>query len=199
MITTNTIEDITGGTIMDGFAIAGTTAQNDRDTARSEVTEWLLFVIHHWVNAAWWKNLSWGQYSAARILGIMVNLLLAVIMAALPVSGMMMSRHTFSFLNLNAYAFYARTIHLLAAYWGFVLMSFHAGLHWKEVVDMCKAIADMRQEGIDIGRQVGRQEEIGIGRQEGIGIGIEQGELKKAKETALNLYAIGMGAIIHPE
>ncbi len=39
--TESTIEDITGGTMMDGFAIAGTTAQNDRDTARSEVTDWL--------------------------------------------------------------------------------------------------------------------------------------------------------------
>ncbi|MDO4291344.1 MAG: flavodoxin [Eggerthellaceae bacterium] len=39
--TERTIEDITGGTMMDGFAIAGTTAQNDRDTARSEVAEWL--------------------------------------------------------------------------------------------------------------------------------------------------------------
>ena len=39
--TESTIEDITGGTMADGFAIAGTTAQNDRDTAGSEVTEWL--------------------------------------------------------------------------------------------------------------------------------------------------------------
>ena len=39
--TESTIADITGGTMKDGFAIAGTTAQNDRDTARSEVTKWL--------------------------------------------------------------------------------------------------------------------------------------------------------------
>ena len=39
--TERTIEDITGGTMADGFAIAGTTAQNDRDTAKSKVTEWL--------------------------------------------------------------------------------------------------------------------------------------------------------------
>lgn len=39
--TEGTIEDITGGTMMDGFAIVGTTAQNDRDTARNEVTDWL--------------------------------------------------------------------------------------------------------------------------------------------------------------
>ena len=39
--TESTIADITGGTMKDGFAIPGTTAQNDRDTARNEVTQWL--------------------------------------------------------------------------------------------------------------------------------------------------------------
>ena len=39
--TESTIADITGGTMKDGFTISGTTAQNDRDTARSQVTEWL--------------------------------------------------------------------------------------------------------------------------------------------------------------
>ena len=39
--TESTIRNITGGTMADGFAIAGTTAQNDRDTAKNEVTEWL--------------------------------------------------------------------------------------------------------------------------------------------------------------
>jgi flavodoxin len=39
--TERTIADITGGTMKDGFAIAGTTAQNDRERSRQEVTEWL--------------------------------------------------------------------------------------------------------------------------------------------------------------
>lgn len=39
--TESTIADITGGTMKDGLAIPGTTAQNDRDTARSQVTGWL--------------------------------------------------------------------------------------------------------------------------------------------------------------
>ena len=39
--TESTIADITGGTMKEGFAIPGTTAQNDRDTARNEVTQWL--------------------------------------------------------------------------------------------------------------------------------------------------------------
>lgn len=39
--TESTIEDITGGTMRDGFAISGETAQNDRETALERVTEWL--------------------------------------------------------------------------------------------------------------------------------------------------------------
>lgn len=39
--TEQTIADMTGGNLLDGFSIAGTTAQNDRETAQSEVTEWL--------------------------------------------------------------------------------------------------------------------------------------------------------------
>lgn len=39
--TERTIRDITGANMMDGFAIAGTTAQNNRDRARAEVTDWL--------------------------------------------------------------------------------------------------------------------------------------------------------------
>ncbi len=40
----------------------------------------LLFVCHHLLNAAWWRNLLKGKYTAARILGLVVNLLLTVIM-----------------------------------------------------------------------------------------------------------------------
>ena len=58
------------------------------------------------------------------------------------------------------------------------------------MIDMCKAISEMRMEERTEGIELGRQEGIELGKQEGI----ELGELKKAKETALNLYAIGMGA-----
>ena len=39
--TESTIADITGGKMKDGFAIPGTTAQNNRNTARNKVTQWL--------------------------------------------------------------------------------------------------------------------------------------------------------------
>ena len=39
--TESTIADITGGTMKDGFAILGSSAQTDRDTARNDVAQWL--------------------------------------------------------------------------------------------------------------------------------------------------------------
>lgn len=103
----------------------------------SGMVMFLFFVCHHLLNGAWWRNLFKGRYTAARVLGIVINLLLVVIMAALPVSGILMSRHAFSFLKLNG-ASYARTIHLLAAYWGFALMSFHVGLHGRMFLNMAE-------------------------------------------------------------
>lgn len=39
--TENTIADITKATMVDGFEIVGTTAQNNRNTAKKQVTKWL--------------------------------------------------------------------------------------------------------------------------------------------------------------
>lgn len=90
----------------------------------------ILFVAHHALNFGWIKGITKGHYLAPRLLNLIVNLLLLVIMLLLPVSGIMMSRHAFVFLNLTAGVSVARTIHLLASYWGFLLMSLHIGFHW---------------------------------------------------------------------
>ena len=42
----------------------------------------LLFIVHHILNLAWWKHLLRGRYTPFRILGAAVNLALAVIMLA---------------------------------------------------------------------------------------------------------------------
>ena len=88
----------------------------------------LLFVIHHILNIAWWKNLIRGKYTPIRIVGTVLNFVLVIIMLALPISGMILSRHVFRFLHFGGAAT-ARTVHLMASYWGLVLMSFHAGMH----------------------------------------------------------------------
>ena len=104
----------------------------------------LLFVTHHILNIAWWKHIFCGKYTLLRILGTAVNLTLAMIMLALPISGMMLSRHVFRFLHFNG-ASMARTVHLMASYWGLVLMSFHAGMNGNVMMGMFRKAAHTQQ------------------------------------------------------
>ena len=104
----------------------------------------LLFVTHHILNIAWWKHIFCGKYTLLCILGTAVNLTLAMIMLALPISGMMLSRHVFRFLHFNG-ASMARTVHLMASYWGLVLMSFHAGMHGNVMMGMFRKAAHTQQ------------------------------------------------------
>ncbi len=98
----------------------------------------LLFLFHHILNAAWLKNLLHGHYTAVRICQIVVNILLLIIMVVIPTSGILMSRHLFTFLPAYRGMELVRTVHLAGSYWGFVLMSFHLGLHWNKIMGIIK-------------------------------------------------------------
>ncbi|MBQ7263547.1 MAG: DUF4405 domain-containing protein, partial [Synergistaceae bacterium] len=58
-----------------------------------------------------------------------VNAALIVDVVVLAVSGIMMSKGLFPALPSGSMSL-AREAHMLASYWGFVLMSFHVGLYW---------------------------------------------------------------------
>lgn len=94
----------------------------------------LLFIFHHILNYKWLKNISKGKYSPLRIAMTSVNLLLLLDMIGLMVSGIMMSRYVFSFLNIRIGISFARTLHMLCSYWGFALMSVHIELHWSMII-----------------------------------------------------------------
>jgi len=94
----------------------------------------LLFILHHILNLAWLKNLTKGRYTGVRILGTVINVLLAIIMLSLMVSGIMMSRHVFAFLSIDSGRYLARILHMATSYWGFALMSVHLGLHWNTLM-----------------------------------------------------------------
>ena len=104
----------------------------------------LLFIGHHILNIAWWKHIFHGKYTPLRVLGTAVNLTLAMIMLALPISGMMLSRHVFRFLHFGGTSV-ARTVHLLASYWGLLLMSFHAGMHGNVMMGMIRKNTNPQQ------------------------------------------------------
>ena len=88
-----------------------------------------LFLLHHWLNRSWWKVLLKGRYSLQRIFQTTLNLLLLLFMIVQPLCGILMSKYLYTFLPTAGMASVARAIHLPLAYWGFVLMSLHAGTH----------------------------------------------------------------------
>lgn len=93
-----------------------------------------LFIAHHILNRGWRKGLFRGRTSPFRAFQTAVDLLLCLVMVCLPLSGILMSKRLFTFLPATDLAAGARTVHLPAAYWGFLLMSLHLGLHLDRMV-----------------------------------------------------------------
>lgn len=98
----------------------------------------LLFVAHHLLNGCWHKTLFKGKYSALRTVTLCVDLLLLLAMLAQMYSGIVMSRYVFAFLPGTGGMSLARRLHILGAYWGFLLMSVHLGLHWNMILGMLR-------------------------------------------------------------
>ena len=91
----------------------------------------LLFILHHVINRKWWTNLFKGKYTPLRTFHTIVNLLLLVYMILQPVSGILMSKHLYTFIQVPGLSASARQIHLAFAYWGLGLMCIHAGTHMR--------------------------------------------------------------------
>ena len=108
------------------------------------ISMFILFIIHNILNYRWHKNLLKGRYSAVRILGTIINILIFIIMVCLMISGIIMSRHVFVFLNISDGTSFVRKMHLFASYWGFALMSVHLGLHWGMLMGIAKKITGIK-------------------------------------------------------
>lgn len=98
--------------------------------------EWLgfgmfgLFITHHILNRKWSRNIVKGKYTPLRIWQTVLVIGILLIMVGSMFSGIILSRHMLSFLPIKGGQGFARNIHMISAYWGFILMSLHIGLHW---------------------------------------------------------------------
>ena len=100
----------------------------------------ILFIVHHILNRKWSTHLLKGKYTLYRMMQtVLVFGVLAAMIGAM-VSGIILSRHVFSFLPINGGRSLARSIHMLSAYWGFVLMSLHLGFHWSMMMGMARKL-----------------------------------------------------------
>ena len=108
--------------------------------------EWLgigmfvLFILHHVLNSSWSRNLCKGRYTPFRILQTALVVLVLISMIGSMISGIVLSRHALAFLPITSGQSWARTLHMISAYWGFVLMSLHRGLHWNILLAMAGKI-----------------------------------------------------------
>lgn len=122
------------------YMLIGETAHEWMGTAL-----FVLFVLHHILNGRWHRNILKGRYTGLRVLQTIVNVLIFLAMISLMVSGIIMSREVFAFLPIEGGMSFARILHMLAAYWGFIFMSFHLGLHWGMIMGMMRNVTGCKK------------------------------------------------------
>ena len=98
----------------------------------------VLFLTHHILNRKWTGNLLKGSYTPLRIWQTLLVVLVLLCMIGSMVSGIILSRHALSFLPISGGRSFARSLHMVSAYWGFVWMSLHLGLHWSMMMAMAR-------------------------------------------------------------
>lgn len=88
-----------------------------------------LFILHHILNRKWYGSIFKGKYNTRRTFQTTLDVLLTIFMIAQPISGILMSKHLYTFIQVQGVSAIVREIHLCLAYWGFVLVCVHAGTH----------------------------------------------------------------------
>ena len=106
--------------------------------------EWLgmgmfaLFLAHHVNNRKWLLAVGTGKYTPLRIIQTALVGVILLCMLGSMVSGILLSRYVFTFLPKHGGYEAAQKTHILCAYWGFVCISLHLGLHWSMMLTMAR-------------------------------------------------------------
>lgn len=93
----------------------------------------VLLLSHNVFNRRWWGMLPRAVRGRPSLVTIVSNISIALAMAALLVTSLLISRSVFAFLSVSGGPT-AREIHILAAYWAFILAAVHLGLHWSMIM-----------------------------------------------------------------
>lgn len=95
----------------------------------------LLFMVHNIFNYKWYKSIGKLKKTPYNNITLAVNIAAAIFVIILIASGVMLSRTIFSFTDEGEGIFIKR-IHTFAAYWFFILVSIHIGMHGKRVYNL---------------------------------------------------------------
>ena len=105
----------------------------------------VLFLLHNILNIRWYGSLFKGKYTLLRAMQTLINISVLISMLCLGFSGIVLSRHIFAGLPIQGPMATARTMHLAASYWGFVLMSIHLGFHWSMVLGLFRRLCNRKK------------------------------------------------------
>ena len=105
-----------------------------------------------------------------RILQTVIVILLALTMIGSMVSGILLSNYIFRFVRIKGVANLARSIHILCAYWGFLFMAVHLGLHWNMMLRILEKVFPMKGVAKIPGLLILKSHFVFFGPQESLGL-----------------------------
>ena len=105
----------------------------------------VLFLLHNILNVQWYGSLFKVKYTLLRTMQTLINISVLISMLCLGFSGVVLSRHVFAGLPIHGPMATARTMHLTASYWGFVMMSIHLGFHWSMVLGLFRRLCSRKK------------------------------------------------------
>ena len=89
----------------------------------------VLWGLHIALNRRWYGAIFRGKYNPYRVMQTVINCCILICTIFLMISGIILSNHIFTFLNIQGGLGFARIAHLLASHWYYLFMSLHIGLH----------------------------------------------------------------------
>lgn len=89
----------------------------------------VLWSVHIFLNRRWYGAIFKGKYNPYRIMQTVINCCILICTIILMISGIILSNHLFTFLNIQSGLGFARIAHLLSSHWYYLFMSLHIGLH----------------------------------------------------------------------
>ena len=105
-----------------------------------------LLVLHNIFNRRWWGGLPRTRRQPRPVATLVLNRALAVTMATLLITSLLISRSLFGFFAVGGAA--ARDLHIFAAYWVILIASIHLGMHWPVIMSVAARLAGVTRPSI---------------------------------------------------
>lgn len=102
------------------------------------VALFVLWGVHITLNRRWYEAIFCGKYNPYRVMQTVINCCILICTIFLMISGIILSNHVFTFLNIQGGLGFARIAHLLASHWYYLFMSLHIGLHVEMIANRIK-------------------------------------------------------------